>query len=221
MEPKPKKSKGCCIFGAIAGIVGVIVAGILIILYASGVFGDLGIGGERGGGYFADFATVNQEDFDVLLQGKNAEVKGHEGMLKARNALIVARYDAGVNYKATCLVTVTEVNKPEGWAGLCLRVNPKGAERYVFQVLPATQEIRISKIGGKGEPVVLKKGRVKTIAPGKVLTLGATAVGNDLTMELDGTPVFKTTDIGLMNGPVGLEARDVTAYFDDLTITSL
>ncbi|UCE27172.1 MAG: hypothetical protein JSW52_12640 [Candidatus Coatesbacteria bacterium] len=49
----------------------------------------------------------------------------------------------------------------------------------------------------------------------------AEADGNDLGLAVNNTPLVGATDIGLIAGGIGLEARGCTAYFDDLTVEVL
>jgi uncharacterized Zn finger protein (UPF0148 family) len=216
-EPKKKSKKGCCVALVVAGIVGLIVVVVGAILYFTGAFDDLAVSGG-GAAFTHDFETVTEKDFAVWQTGPETLVKPENGMLKVKNALVGVNHDPGTNYTATCVVFVQAVESDSGWAGLSLRVNPKGGDRYSFEILPATRVARIRKIAGKGEPLVLATSRVPALQVGAPFTVAAGVSGSDLTMEVNGTVVGRATDIGLIKGPMGFEVRGATAYFDDLSV---
>jgi len=216
-EPKKKSKKGCCIAAVVAGLLGLVVVIIVAILYLTGAFDDM-VAGGGGAAFSHDFEAVTEEDFAVWQTGPETLVKPENGMLKIKNALVGVNYDPGTNYTATCVVFVQAVESDSGWAGLSLRVNPKGGDRYSFEILPATKIARIRKIAGKGEPLVLATSRVPALQVGTPFTVTAGVSGSDLTMEVNGTVVGRATDIGLIKGPMGFEVRGATAYFDDLSV---
>jgi hypothetical protein len=217
IEPKKKSKKGCCIAGAIGGGLLVIAVACTAGLYFTGTLEEWGLT-AGGAAYSHDFAAVTEADFSVWQKGPEAIVKPENGMLKVGDALVGVNYDPGTNYTATCTVFVQKVETPNGWAGLALRVNPKGGDRYSFEIVPEKKTARIRKILAKGEPLVLASGNVSALAVGTPFDVTATAAGSELTMEINGTVVGQATDIGLMQGPMGFEVRYATAYFDDLTI---
>ncbi|UCH78417.1 MAG: zinc ribbon domain-containing protein [Candidatus Coatesbacteria bacterium] len=217
IEPKKKSKKGCCIAGAIAAGLLVIAVACTAGLYFTGTLEEWGIT-AGGAAYSHDFAAVTEADFDVWQKGPGALVKPENGMLKVSNALVGVNYDPGTNYTATCTVFVQSVEAATGWAGLALRVNPKGGDRYSFEIVPEKKLARIRKILAKGDPLVLASGSVSALAVGTPFDVTATAAGSELTMEINGTVVGQATDIGLLQGPMGFEVRHATAYFDDLTI---
>jgi uncharacterized Zn finger protein (UPF0148 family) len=215
-EPKKKSKKGCCIAIVVAAVLFVVAAVIGVALYYAGVFDDVAVGG--GAAFTHDFEAVTEEDFAVWQTGRETLVKPEKGMLKVKNALVGVNYNPGANYTATCVVFVQAVESDSGWAGLSLRVNPKGGDRYSFEILPATKTARIRKIAGGGEPLVLATSRVPALQVGAPFTVAAAVSGSDLTMEVNGTVVGRATDIGLIKGPMGFEVRGATAYFDDLSV---
>jgi hypothetical protein len=220
-EPRPpKKGKGCCI-AAVIGVIVVVLGAVCVYgLYAAGVLDKLGIntGALGAKGFHADFTSVTGDDFTVLARGPGAVVKPQDEMLRVHNALVAVNYDAGNDYTASCLIIVAKVDKPAGWAGLVTRINAKGGDRYAFKLVPAQHEVRLEKIVAGGKTVVLKQARVSAVEVGKPYNVDARVTGNDLVMEINGTAVAAATDIGLLQGPAGLETRDATAYFDDLAI---
>jgi uncharacterized Zn finger protein (UPF0148 family) len=216
-EPKKKSKKGCCIAIVVVGVLFIVAAVIGVALYYAGVFDDLTAGGG-GAGFSHDFELVTEEDFAVWQTGPETLVKPEKGMLKIKNALVGVNHDPGTNYTATCVIFVQSVESDSGWAGLSARVNPKGGDRYSFEILPATKIARIRKIAGKGEPLVLATSRVPALKVGAPFTVAAGVSGSDLTMEVNGTVVGRATDIGLITGPTGFEVRGATAYFDDLSV---
>lgn len=217
VEPKKKSKKGCCIAIVVVGLLFGVAAVIGVALYYTGAFDELALGG-RGEAFAHDFAVVTDEDFTVWQTGSETLVKPEKGMLKIKNALVGVNHDPGTNYAATCVVFVQSVESDSGWAGLSMRVNPRGGDRYSFEILPATKIARIRKIAGKGKTLVLATSRVPALAVGSPFTVTAGVSGSDLTMEVNGTVVGRATDIGLMKGPMGFEVRGATAYFDDLSV---
>lgn len=219
IEPQKKSKKGCCIAGAIGGGLLVIAVACVAGLYFTGTLEQWGIT-AGGAAYSHDFTAVTEADFSVWQKGAKPLVKPENGMLKVRDALVGVNYDPGTNYTATCTIFVQKVETAEGWAGLALRVNPKGGDRYSFEIVPEKKVARIRKIMAKGKPLVLASGGVSALAVGKPFDVTATAAGSELTMEINGTVVGQATDIGLLQGPMGFEVRHATAYFDDLTINA-
>ena len=215
--PKKKSKKGCCIAAVIVGVISLLVVACGLILYFTGMLEEWGVA-VNGTGFTHDFAAVTEGDFTVWQKGEGTVVKPEKEMLHVRNALVGVNYDAGTNYSATCTIFVQSVDNDEGWAGLVMRVNPKGGDRYAFGILPEKKLARISKIAGKTEPLVLASASVPALRLGMPFTVKATVSGNELTMELNGTVVGEATDIGLLEGPMGFEVRGATAYFDDLSV---
>lgn len=216
-EPKKKSKKGCCIVAVIGGVIVLLAVACGLGLYFTGMLEEWGVvvGGE---GFTCDFAVVTEEDITVWQKGEGTVVKQEKEMLKVRNALVGVNYDPGTNYSASCTVFVQNVENGEGWAGLVVRVNPKGGDRYAFGILPKKKLARINKIAGAGKPLVLASARVAALRVGMPFTVKATVSGNELTMEINGTVVGQATDIGLLEGPMGFEVRGATAYFDDLRV---
>jgi hypothetical protein len=214
----PKKSKkGCCIAAVVVGVISLLVIACGLILHFTGMLEEWGLA-VNGTGFTHDFAAVTEGDFTVWQKGEGTVVKPEKEMLKVRNALVGVNYDPGTNYSATCTIFVQSVDNDEGWAGLVMRVNPKGGDRYAFGILPEKKLARISKIAGGTEPLVLASARVAALRLGMPFTVKATVSGNELTMELNGTVVGEATDIGLLEGPMGFEVRGATVYFDDLKV---
>ncbi len=216
-EPKKKGKRGCLITGLVAGAAFLLVVACVLVLYFTGMLGDWGLGAE-GEGFEHDFAAVTAKDFAVWQKGEGTLVKSEKEMLKVRDALVGVNYDPGTNYSVSCTIFVQSVENDLGWAGLALRVNPKGEERYGFEIVPGKKIARIRKIGASGKPPVLASAHVPALRVGTPFTVNATASGNDLTMDINGTVVGQATDIGLLGGRVGLETRGAVAYFDDLSI---
>ncbi len=216
-EPKKKSKKGCCVAAVIVGVIGLLLVACGLVLYFTGMLEEWGlvVGGE---GFTHDFATVTEEDIAVWQQGEGAIVKQEKEMLKVRNALVGVNYDPGTNFSASSTIFVQKVENDEGWAGLVMRVNPQGGDRYAFGLLPEKKLARINKIAGAGEPLVLASARVAALRVGMPFTVKAIVSGNELTMEINGTVVGQATDIGLLEGPMGFEVRGATAYFDDLRV---
>jgi hypothetical protein len=216
-EPKKKSKRGCVITALVAGLAFLLAVACVLVLYFSGILEEWGLGAE-GEGFKHDFATVTATDFAVWQKGEGTLVKSEKEMLKVRDALVGVNYDPGTNYSVGCTIFVQSLENDLGWAGLALRVNPRGGERYGFEIVPGKKIARIRKIGASGKPPVLASARVPALCVGMPFTVRATASGNDLTMEINGTVVGQATDIGLLQGRVGFEARGATAYFDDLGI---
>jgi hypothetical protein len=216
-EPKKKSKKGCCIAVVVVGVVFLLAVACVLGLHFTGMLEEWGLALD-GAGFNHDFAAVTESDFTVWQKGEGTVVKPEKGMLKVRNALVGVNYDPGTNYSASCTIFVQNVENDEGWAGLVMRVNPKGGDRYAFGILPKKNLARISKIAGKTEPLVLASARVAALRLGMPFTVKATVSGNELAMELNGTVVGEATDIGLLEGPMGFEVRGATAYFDDLSV---
>jgi len=213
---KKKSKKGCCIAVIIAAVVLVLAAACVAGLYYGGVLDNLNL--TSGGGYANDFTSATTDDLTVWQLGKGGSVQAENGALRVTNALVGVKYDPGKNYTATCTVTVGAIKNPAGWAGLVLRVNPQGGDRYAFELLPQSKTARIELIPSKGNPQVLVAKTVPELVPRRPFRLGATVSGQDLTMSLEDVVVAKTTYIGLAEGPMGFEARDATAFFDDLSV---
>lgn len=216
-EPKKKSKRGCVITALVAGSSFLLAVACVLILYFSGILEDWGFGAE-GEGFKHDFAAVTARDFAVWQKGEGTLVRSEREMLKVRDALVGVNYDPGTNYSVSCTIFVQSVGNDLGWAGLALRVNPKGGERYGFEIVPEKKIARIRKIGASGKPPVLASAHVPALRVGMPFTVNATASGNDLTMDINGTVVGQATDIGLLQGRVGLEACGAVAYFDDLSI---
>jgi uncharacterized Zn finger protein (UPF0148 family) len=216
-EPRKKSGKGCCVAMVVVGVLFLLVAIVGVALYFTGVFDEPEFG-DGGAAFTHDFENVTSEDFTVWQTGPQTLVKPEKGMLKVRNALVGINYDPGANYAATCAVFIQSLENDNGWAGLALRVNPKGGDRYSFEIVPGKKAARIRKIVGTREPLVLVSAGVPALAVGAPFTVKAGVSGNDLTMEVNGTVVGRAADIGLIKGPLGLEVRGATAYFDDLAV---
>jgi len=215
---EPKKSKrGCVIAALVSGSAFLLAVACVLVLYFSGLLEEWGFG-PAGKGFKHDFATVTAGDFAVWQKGEGTLVKSEKEMLKVRDALVGVKYDPGADYSVSCTIFVESVENDLGWAGLALRVNPRGGERYGFEIVPGKKLARIRKIGASGKPPVLASARVPALRVGIPFTVKATALGNDLTMAINGTVVGQATDVGLLQGRVGFEARDAVAYFDDLNI---
>lgn len=216
-EPKKKSRKGCCITTVVVGAVFLLLVACGLILYFTGLLEEWGLVAGRGA-YKHDFTAVTEQDFTVWQKGKNALITQEKGMLKVRDALVGVNFDPGRDYTASCTVFVKAVEKEAGWAGLVARVNPKGGERYAFELLPKQKLARIEKLGGSAKPLVLAGASVPALRLGAPFIIGATVSGNELSMDINGTVVCRVTDIGLLEGPMGFEVRGATAYFDDLTV---
>jgi len=217
VEPKKKSKRGCVITALVAGLTFLLAVACVLVLYYKGILGEWGFAPGREG-FEHDLAAVTAEDFAVWQKGEGTLVESEKEMLKVRDALVGVNYNPGTNYSVSCTIFVQSVEKDLGWAGLVLRVNPRGGERYGFEIVPEKKIARIRKIGASAKPPVLASARVPALRVGVPFTVKATASGNDLTMEINGTVVGRATDIGLLQGRVGLEARGATAYFDDLSI---
>ena len=217
VEPKKKSKRGCLITALVAGSAFLLAVACVLVLYYKGILGEWGFA-ARGEGFKHDFVAVTAEDFAVWQKGEGTLVESEKEMLKVRDALVGVNYDPGTNYSVSCTIFVQSIKNDLGWAGLVLRVNPRGGERYAFEIVPKKRIARIRKISASGKPPVLASARVPALRVGMPFTLRATASGNDLTMEINGTVVGQATDIGLLQGRVGLEARGAVAYFDDLSI---
>lgn len=215
--PKKKSKKGCCIAAVVVGVISLLVIACGLILHFTGMLEEWGVA-VNGTGFTHDFPAVTEDDFTVWQKGEGTVVKPEKGMLKVRNGLVGVNYDPGTNYSASCTVFVQNVENDEGWAGLVMRVNPKGGDRYAFAVLPKKKLARINKIAGNTKPLVLASARVAALRVGMPYTVKAAVSGNELTMEINGTVVGEATDIGLLEGPMGFEVRGATAYFDDLSV---
>jgi hypothetical protein len=216
-EPKKKSKKGCCVAAVVVGAVFLLLVACGLVLYFTGLLEEWGLV-ATGGAYKHDFTAVTEEDFSVWQKGKNAVVTQEKGMLKVRDALVGVNFDPGRDYTASCTVFVKAVENEAGWAGLVARVNPKGGERYAFEILPKKKLARIEKIGGPAKPLVLAGASIPALRLGAPFTITAAVSGNELSMEINGTVVCRVTDIGLLAGPMGFEVRGATAYFDDLTV---
>ncbi len=216
-EPKKKSRKGCCIAAVVVGAIFLLLVACGLVLYFTGLLEEWGLV-AKGGAFKHDFTSVTERDFTVWQKGKNSLVTQEQGMLKVRDALVGVNFDPGRDYTASCTVFVKAVENEAGWAGLVARVNPKGGERYVFEILPKKKLARIEKVGGSAKPLVLAGASIPALRLGAPFTIEAEVSGNELSMEINGTVVCRVTDIGLVAGPMGFEARGATAYFDDLTV---
>ena len=214
-EFKPsKKGRGCCLAIIIAGIVGFVLLLILVgVLLLFGVIG--GGNGRADGGDTYDFEPMTESDFDVWDEGKGALYVNEKGMLKVRNSLVGLRKDYGSDYGVEVTVLFASVEEKGAWAGPVLRVNPGGGDRYAFKLMPDADRVAVER---NGDVFCEKKVGIETGTPYLVY---AEANGNDLGLAVNDTPLVKATDIGLIAGGIGLEARGCTAYFDDLTVVVL
>jgi predicted nucleic acid-binding Zn-ribbon protein len=213
-EPS-KKGRGCCFAIVIGGIIGFvsIALGVAVLV----IFGVIGGGGAagRGGGDTYDFAEMKDADFEVWSKGEGAVVANENGMLVLKDALLGLEKDYGSDYSVEVTVFFKSVGENSAWAGPVLRVNPGGGDRYAFKLMPETDRVAVERDGDVfGE----KKVGIET---GTAYLVYAEADGNDLGLAVNDTPLVKATDIGLIAGGVGLEARGCTAYFDDLTVKVL
>jgi|GEM_PF-1229358 len=213
-EPS-KKGRGCCLAVIVGGIIGFvsIALGVAVLV----IFGVIGGGGATGGGGgdTYDFAEMKDADFEVWSEGEEAVVANEHGMLVLKDALLGLEKDYGSDYAVEVTVFFKSVGKESAWAGPVLRVNPGGGDRYAFKLMPDADRVAVERDGDVfGE----KKVGIETGAPYLVY---AEADGNDLGLAVNDTPLVKATDIGLIAGGVGLEARGCTAYFDDLTVKVL
>jgi len=216
-EPKKKGKKGCCIAAVVAVVLLAVIAACIGGIYAYNAGWFEGLGAPKGFSY--DFTSLPADKFAVWHKGPSAAVGAENGALKAHNALVGVKYDAGADYEVTVRVAVAGVDAKDGWAGPVLRVNAKGGDRYAFAVCPGEKTARIILIQRQGKRRMLAASRVEELALGKWFTVTATVSEQDLTMKVNGTVVARTTFIGLAEGPAGLEAHRATAYFDDLAIT--
>jgi hypothetical protein len=214
---KPKGSKKGCIIAII--IVLVLVIGVpLVIILANTVLPNIGSRSD-GGGELYDFDIMTEDDFDVWSKASDGYVTNENGMAKVHNALCGIKNSTGSDYAVEVTVFIQKVAGDEAWAGPVLRVNPKGGDRYAFQLYPNKKLVRITEIDNKGEIEVYAEKEIGQIQPGKPYLLLAQTEGNDLFMALNDKPLLRVSTISLIEGPVGLEARGCIAYFDDLTIT--
>jgi hypothetical protein len=213
-EPS-KKGRGCCLAIVITGIIGfvLIALGVAVLM----IFGVIGGGGAagRGGGDTYDFEPMTESDFDVWDEGEGGLYVNEKGMLKVRNSLVGLRKDYGSDYAVEVTLMFASVDGKGAWAGPVLRVNPGGGDRYAFKLMPDADRVAVER---NGDVFGEKKVGIETGTPYLVY---AEADGNDLGLAVNDTPLVKATDIGLIAGGVGLEARGCTAYFDDLTVKVL
>jgi hypothetical protein len=216
VEFKPsKKGRGCCLAIIIAGIIGFmfIAVGVAVLV----IFGVIG-GGDaavRGGGDTYDFEPMTESDFDVWDEGEGALYVNEKGMLKVRDSLVGLRKDYGSDYGVEVTVLFASVDEKGAWAGPVLRVNPGGGDRYAFKLMPDADRVAVER---NGDVFGEKNVGIETGTPYLVY---AEAGGNDLGLAVNDTPLVRATDIGLIAGGIGLEARGCTAYFDDLTVEIL
>jgi hypothetical protein len=136
-------------------------------------------------------------------------------MLKVRDSLVGLRKDYGSDYAVEVTVLFASVDEKGAWAGPVLRVNPGGGDRYAFKLMPDADRVAVER---NGDVFDEKKVSIETGTP---YLIYAEADGNDLRLAVNDTPLVEATDIGLIAGGIGLEARGCTAYFDDLTVVVL
>jgi predicted nucleic acid-binding Zn-ribbon protein len=217
IEFKPsKKGRGCCLAIVIAGIIGFIVLAVIVAaLVIFGVIGGGGTGVREGGVYTYDFADMKDADFEIWSRGDGSVVENENEMVKLKDALLGLERDFGSDYGVEVTVYFVSVEKKSAWAGPVLRVNPGGGDRYAFELMPDADKAALKRNGDTlGEKTV-------NLEVGKPYLVYAEAVGNDLGLAVNDTPVVKASDIGLIAGGIGLEARGCTAYFDDLEVKVL
>jgi hypothetical protein len=214
VEFKPsKKGRGCCLAIVIAGIVGFIV--LVIIIGALLLFGVIGGRSAGGAGDTYDFTEMKDADFEIWGKGEGAVVENENDMLVLKNAILGLEKDYGSDYGVEVTVFFASVDEKGAWAGPVLRVNPGGGDRYAFKLMPDAGK---AVLGRDGDVLGEKAVNLET---GKPYTVYAEALGNDLGFAVDDVPMVKASDIGLIAGGIGLEARGCTAYFDDLRIETM
>lgn len=214
---KPKGSKKGCIIAII--IVLVLVIGVpLVIIFANTILPNIGSRSD-GPGEVYDFDYMAEDDFDIWWKGPDGYVTNDNEMAKVHNALCGIKGSTDSDYAIEVTIFIQKVAGDDAWAGPVLRVNPKGGDRYAFQLYPNKKLVRITEIDNKGDVKVYAEKEIGQITPGKPYLILAQTEGNDLFMALNDKPLLKASAISLIQGPVGLEARDCVAYFDDLTIT--
>jgi hypothetical protein len=214
VEFKPsKKGRGCCLAIVIAGVVGFIV--LVIIIAALVLFGVIGGGGARGEGDTYDFTEMKDADFEIWGKGEGAVVENENDMLILKDAIMGLEKDYGSDYGVEVTVFFASVDEKSAWAGPVLRVNPGGGDRYAFKLMPDADTV---VLGRDGDVLAEKAVNLET---GKPYTVYAEALGNDLGFAVNDEPMVKASDIGLIAGGIGLEARGCTAYFDDLKVKTL
>ncbi len=213
---KPKGSKKGCIIAII--IVLVLIVGVpLVIILANTILPN--IGSRSDVAEVHDFDYMAEDDFDIWWKGPDGYVTNDNEMAKVHNALCGVKGSTDSDYAVEVTVFIQKVADDDAWAGPVLRVNPKGGDRYAFQLFPNKKLVRITEIDNKGNVKVYAEKEIGQITPGKPYLILAQTEGNDLFMALNDKPLLKASAISLIQGPVGLEARDCVAYFDDLTIT--
>jgi hypothetical protein len=214
---KPKGSKkGCIIF---AVIVLALVFGVpLVIIFANTIGSNIGSQSDAPGDVY-DFDYMAEDDFDIWWKAPDGYVTNDNEMAKVHNALCGIKGTTDSDYAIEVTVFVQKVADDDAWAGPVLRVNPKGGDRYAFQLYPNKKMVRITEIDNKGDVKVYAEKAIGQITPGKPYLILAQTEGNDLFLALNDKPLLRASAISLIEGPVGLEARGCIAYFDDLSIT--
>jgi hypothetical protein len=214
---KPKGSKkGCIIFAIIT--VALVIGVPLVIIFANTIMPNIGSRSD-GPGKVYDFTDMAEDDFDIWWQAPDGYVTNENEMAKVHNALCGIKGTTDSDYAVEVTVFVQKVADDDAWAGPVLRVNPKGGDRYAFQLYPNKKMVRITEIDNKGDVKVYAEKAIGQITPGKPYLILAQTEGNDLFLALNDKPLLKASAISLIQGPVGLEARGCVAYFDDLSIT--
>lgn len=216
---KPKGSKkGCIIFAIIT--VALIIGVPLVIIVANMIAPNIGSRSDVPGEIY-DFTSMDGDEFETWWQGPNGDINhdSEKGMVLVNDALLGIKGTADSDYAVEVTVFVQKVADDDAWAGPVLRVNPKGGDRYAFQLYPNKKMVRITEIDNKGDVKVYAEKEIGQITPGKPYLILAQTEGNDLFLALNDKPLLKVSAISLIEGPVGLEARGCIAYFDDLSIS--
>ncbi|MCP4230947.1 MAG: zinc ribbon domain-containing protein [bacterium] len=214
---KPKGSrKGCIIFSVIAAALVIGIPLVVIVFYW--VIPNIAPRSDVSRDVYT-FDSMTEDDFDIWSEESDGYVNNENEMAKVHNALCGIKGSADSDYAIEVTVFVQKVADDEAWAGPVLRVNPKGGDRYAFQIYPNKKMVRITEIDNKGDVTVYAEKEIGQITPGKPYLILAQTEGNDMFMALNDEPLLRASAISLIEGPVGLEARGCIAYFDDLTIT--
>jgi len=214
---KPKGSKkGCIIFAVI--VVALVIGVPLVIIFANMIAPNIGSRSDAPGEVY-DFAYMAEDDFDIWWKAPDGYVTNDNEMAKVHNALCGIKGTTDSDYAVEVTVFVQKVADDDAWAGPVLRVNPKGGDRYAFQLYPNKKMVRITEIDDKGDVKVYAEKAIGQITPGKPYLILAQTEGNDLFLALNDKPLLRASAISLIEGPIGLEARGCIAYFDDLSIT--
>jgi len=215
IDPKGSK-KGCIIFSVIAALLVIGIPLVLIVIFW--VIPNFASRPEVSGDVH-DFNYMAEDDFDIWWKAPDGYVTNENEMAKVHNALCGIKGSADSDYSIEVTVFVQQVIDDDAWAGPVLRVNPKGGDRYAFQLYPNKKLVRITEIDNAGDVKVYAEKEIGQITPGKPYLILAQTEGNDLFMALNDQPLLKASAISLIEGPVGLESRGCIAYFDDLSIS--